>query len=201
MENRWNKAATILAPTIEICGRKLLPFCLRHRVALEEIDSPLLNLEKSMTVDQLLATVRVLSTHNFEEIRKPLSWNELLLARKLSKNRKLFIEQCYNLSLYMQAQSLWPRFWVKDNDSNKSSSVAWTLAIVTSLMRNGCTYEQAWTMPESEAVWMHIAHSQANGSSVEIVSDNEWQAMEKYKRQQAEEKAKQEQPQTTNQTK
>jgi len=197
MENRWNKAATILAPTVEICGRKLLPFCLRHRVALEEIDSPLLNLEKPMTVDQLLATVRVLSTNSFEEIRKPLSWKEILLAKKLSKNRKLFIEQCYNLSLYMQAQSLWPRFWVKDNDKNKSSSIAWTLAIVTSLMRNGCTYEQAWTMPESEAVWMHIAHSRAEGSTVEIVSDSEWSAMEKYKREQSEKQNQQ----TTNQTK
>jgi len=199
MENRWNKAATILAPTVQICGRKLLPFCLRHRVALEEIDSPLLNLDKSMTVDLLLATVRVLSTHNFEEIRQPLSWSEILLAKKLSKNRKLFIEECYHLSLYMQAQSLWPRFWVKDNDENKSSSIAWTLAVVTSLMRNGCTYEQAWTLPESEAIWMHIAHSRAEGSSVEIVSDNEWNAMEKYKRDQAEEKKQQ--PQPTNQTK
>ena len=197
MENRWNKAATILAPTLEICGCKLLPFCLRHRVALEEIDSPLLNLEKSMTVDQLLATVRVLSTHNFEEIRKPLSWNEILLAKKLSKNRKLFIEQCYNLSLYMQAQSLWPRFWVKDNDGSNSSSIAWTLAVVTSLMRNGCTYEQAWTLPESEAIWMHIAHSRAEGSKVEIVSDTEWDAMEKYKNEQAEKQK----TQTTNQTK
>lgn len=200
MENRWNKAATILAPTVEICGRKLLPFCLRHRVALEEIDSPLLNLEKSMTVDQLLATVRVLSTHSLEEIRKPFSWNELLLAKKLSKNRKLFIEQCYNLSLYMQAQSLWPRFWVKDNDSGNSSSIAWSLAVVTSLMRNGCTYEQAWTLPESEAVWMHIAHSRAEGSQVEIVSDTEWNAMEKYKREQSEKQEKQT-TQTTNQTK
>jgi hypothetical protein len=194
MENRWNKAVTILAPTVKICGRKLLPFCLRHRVALEEIDSPLLNLEKSMTVDQLLATVRVLSTHDFEEIRKPISWSEILLAKKLSRNKKLFIQECYHLSLYMQAQSLWPRFWVKDSDAGKSSSVAWTLAVVTSLMRNGCTYEQAWTMPESEAIWMHIAHSQANGSSVEIVSDHEWQAMENYKREQAE---KQKAEQTT----
>jgi hypothetical protein len=53
----------------------------------------------------------------------------------------------------------------------------------------------------ADAVWMHIAHSRAEGSQVEIVSDAEWNAMEKFKRDQAEQKAKQEQPQTNNQTK
>jgi len=203
MENRWIKAATILTPTIEVCGKRLLPFCLRHRVALEAIGSPLLDLNKGMTADQLLATVRILSTHDIEDVRKPLTIRECFLSAKLSRNKKAMIQECYNLSIYMEGQSLWPRFWVKDesNKSSSPSSIPWPLAIVASLMRNGCTYQQAWTMPESEAVWLHIAHCSAEGSGIQIVSDVEWEAMEQYKKQQAEEAAKANQrikPETAN---
>ena len=189
-ENRWIKATTILSPTLKVCGRKLLPFCLRHRVALEAIDSPLLSIEKPMTADLLLATVRILSTNNIEEIRKPATWREIWLAKKLSYDKKALVAECYNLSIYMESQSLWPRFWVKDNSEKSASTIPWPLAIVASLMRNGCTYEQAWTMPESEAVWLHIAHCYANGSDVTIVSDEEWEAMEKYKKEQSKQLSK-----------
>ena len=186
MENRWIKAATILSPTIEVCGKRLLPFCLRHRVALEAIGSPLLQTDKPMTADQLLATVRILSTHNIEDIRKPTTIRECLLSAKLSRNKRALIKECYNLSLYMEGQSLWPRFWTKEDSGKTESSIPWPLTIVASLMRNGCTYEQAWTMPESEAIWLHIAHCSADGAGIQVVSDVEWEAMEAHKRQQAE---------------
>ena len=190
MENRWIKAATILQPTIEVCGKRLLPFCLRHRVALEAIDSPLLNLEKTVSPAELIASIRILSTHNIENVRKPASWSEIWWSFRLSRNRQLLIDECYKLSVYMMEQSLWPRFWVNEESESKSSSVPRQLTMVASLMRNGCTLEQAWTMPESEAVWLHIAHCSAAGSKIQIVSDVEWKAMETYKKKQGESKQK-----------
>ena len=190
MENRWIKAATILQPTIKVCGKRLLPFCLRHRVALEAIGSPLIQTGKPMTADQLLATVRILSTHNIEDIRKPTTIRECLLSVKLSRNKNALIQECYKLSLYMEGQSLWPRFWVNENSEKSETSIPWPLTIVASLMRNGCTYEQAWTMPESEAVWLHIAHCSAGGAGIQVVSDVEWEAMEEYKKSQSANKDK-----------
>ena len=190
MENRWIKAATILQPTIKVCGKRLLPFCLRHRVALEAIGSPLLQTDKPMTASQLLAAVRILSTHNIEDIRKPASIRECFLSIKLSQNKSALIEECYKLSIYMEGQSFWPRFWTKEGSENVGTTIPWPLTIVASLMRNGCTLEQAWTMPESEAVWLHIAHCSAGGAGVQVVSDVEWEAMEEYKKQQAENKEK-----------
>jgi hypothetical protein len=90
----------------------------------------------------------------------------------------------------MMEQSLWPRFWVNEESGSKTSTVPWQLTMVASLMRNGCTYEQAWTMPESEAVWLHIAHCSAAGAGIQIVSDVEWKAMEAHKIKRAEEKLK-----------
>ena len=187
MENRWIKAATILQPTIKVCGKRLLPFCLRHRVALEAIGSPLLDLNKEMTAEQLISTVRILSTHNIEDIRKPASLKECWLVAKLARNKDLLIKECYKLAIYMEEQSLWPRFWVNEQSNKSTPSTPWQLTIVASLMRNGCTYDQAWTMPESEAIWLHISHCIAGGCEIQIVSEVEWKAMDEYKKQQAKE--------------
>jgi hypothetical protein len=40
-------------------------------------------------------------------------------------------------------------------------------------------------MPEAEAVWLHVANTIASGAKVEIVSDVEWTAMERYKAEEA----------------
>ena len=61
-----------------------------------------------------------------------------------------------------------------------------TLVVVAALMRNGCSYEEAWTMPEAEAIWLHVAHAQAAGAKIDVVSDKEWEAMRKYEQEQAE---------------
>jgi hypothetical protein len=111
---------------------------------------------------------------------------------RLKSNKKLFIGECAKLILYFEAQNLWPRFWQKKSKA-KDTGIHWMLGIIASLMRNGCTYEEAWTMPESEAIWLNMAHAQANGSDVQIVSETEWDAMQSFlaKQRQKEESEKQ----------
>ena len=64
------------------------------------------------------------------------------------------------------------------------------MAIVSNLTRNGCSLQEAWTMPEAEAVWLHVANTIAAGAKVEVVSDEEWAAMERYKAEEAVKAAK-----------
>jgi len=45
-------------------------------------------------------------------------------------------------------------------------------------------------MPESEAVWMHIANLANDGVDVKIVTETEWLAMENEKRELEEEQTK-----------
>ena len=43
MDARYLQATTVLPRQNKVCGRTLLPFCLRHRVALEAIESPFID--------------------------------------------------------------------------------------------------------------------------------------------------------------
>jgi len=185
--SRWTQAATILPPTIEVCGSRLLPFCLRHRVALDAINSPVLDTEKEMSAEHMLAAVRILSSNELKDLRNTPTLKEKYWFVRLTFSRKELMSEMVKLSIYMQEQSLWPRFWVKDSANSKTDSFPWPLAVVASLCRNGCSLTEAWTMPEAEAIWMHIAHCSASGADISVVSDYEWQAMEKHKKQELEE--------------
>ena len=185
MEKRWIKAATILQPSIEVCGKRLLPFCLRHRVALEAIDSPVLDTEKPMTPAHLVAAIKILSCHSFEKISTPATLRERFWVSRMQFSEKILVDEISKLVTYLNCQAFWPRFWEKDGASGNSNKagIPWQLAVISSLTRNGCTLEEAWTMPESEAIWMHIAHSTALGAEVSIMSDEDYEAIQKYKKQ------------------
>lgn len=185
MASRWVQAATILPPTIEVCGRRLLPFCLRHRVALEAIGSPVLDTKKEMSAEHMLAAVRILSAHDLTSVRAKPTLREIYWMQRMTFSRKALMAEMAKLAVYLEEQSLWPRFWVKDGKTGSESAFPWPLAVVASLTRNGCSLQEAWTMPESEAVWMHIAHCSASGAEISVVSDKEWDAMEKYKKEEA----------------
>lgn len=184
MASRWTNAATILPPTVEVCGYRLLPFCLRHRVALEAISSPVLLTDLPMTPEHLIAAARILSTHDVASVRRPASLRDRYYINRLSFSRSAMTAELVKLHAYIVEQSLWPRFWAKE-ESAGSNGIPWTLAVVSSLIRNGCTLTEAWTMPEAEAIWLHVSHCKADGGNVSIVSDEEWEAMARFKQAEA----------------
>lgn len=185
MEKRWIKAATILPPTVKIGGVRLLPFCLRHRVALEALGSPVIETTKSLSTTEFLMGLRVLSTTDLKRLRDPWTIREQIRLAIYNNSPKRFLEDVAKLITYFEAQSLWPRIWQKQNP-NKDYALPWQLTIVAALVRNGVPLESAWTMPEAEAVWLYFANCAAEGSKVDLVSDLEWDAMESYRKQQAE---------------
>jgi hypothetical protein len=185
--SRWTQAATILPPTLEVCGRRLLPFCLRHRVALEAIDSPVLDLSRPFGGMDIIKAVRILSSHEINALGEPLTFREGYHLKSMQLSIKRLKEEASKILIYMSAQSLWPRFWEKENGS-KETGIPWHLAVIASLVRNGHSTKDAWTMPEAEAIWLHIAHIKAAGAEVDVISDKEWDAMEAYKRELEEQK-------------
>jgi len=185
MTKRWIKAATILPPTLKVAGVRLLPFCLRHRVALEALGSPAVDTAKTIGPTDLILAVRVLSTHDMDSVRRPLSVSEQFRIAYYNARPNRFIEEIAKLVTYFEAQSLWPRCWSK-NEKRAESAIPWQLTIIASLVRNGCDIEKAWTMPEAEAVWLYFANCKAEGAKVEIITDEEWDAMELYKAKEAE---------------
>lgn len=186
MEKRWIKAATILQPSIEVCGRRLLPFCLRHRVALEAINSPVLDPSRPMTAKHLVAAVKILSSSRLDQVTTPPTLREKFWVARMTYGESILIAEMGKLIAYLNEQAFWPRFWDKSDNNSTSSKegIPWQLVVVASLVRNGCTLEEAWTMPEAEAIWMHVAHSTASGANVSVMSDTEWEAIQKYKAEQ-----------------
>jgi hypothetical protein len=183
MEKRWIKAATILQPSIEVCGTRLLKFSLRHRVALEAIDSPVLRPGAPMTASHLVAAVKILSSKTIEEIATPATLKQKYWVSSMEFNQSRLINEMSKLIQFLDLQASWPRFWQDDDNKNSKgdNGIPWELAVVASLVRNGCTTEEAWTMPEAEAIWMHMANCAYQGSEVKIITDKEWDAMMKHK--------------------
>jgi hypothetical protein len=180
----------MLPPTLKVCGRTLLPFCIRHRVALEAIRSPIITPEKPITVSDVMFAARVLSTYDLKDTRKPSTLREKALAAWYTLRPDKLAAEVLALRIYFDAQSLWPRFWEKEEKAN-SGGIPWQLTIIAGLARNGIPLEQAWTMPESEAVWLYIANCKAEGSKIDLITDEEFEAMER-------EKASNPEPETKN---
>jgi hypothetical protein len=150
-------------------------------VALDAIDSPVLLPDQPLTAKHMIAAVRILSTHDLEHVRRPHTLRETWWIGRLTFSNAVLSQEAAKLAVYLNAQSLWPRFWSKDEAQGRSGGVPWPLAIVANLTRNGCSLTEAWTMPEAEAVWLHVANTIASGAKVDVVSDAEWEAMERHK--------------------
>jgi len=178
MEKRWIKAATILPPTIKICGAKLLPFCLRHRIALEALNSPVIEPEAEITPTQFMLALRVLSSHDLTTIRRPWTLREQFYLAWFNHSKEKFVSELRKLIIYFEAQNLWPRIWAKDNQTS-GVQIPWQLTVVSSLVRCGVQLEDAFCMPEAQAVWMYFANCKAEGAKVELMTEEEWEAIRK----------------------
>jgi len=51
---------------------------------------------------------------------------------------------------------------------------------VANNVRNGCSLEEAWTMPEGEAVWMSVSHAVYNGAKIDVLSTDEEKELENF---------------------
>ena len=140
-----------------------------------DIKKPTLLIEEA---ESIINAVRILSTYNLEDIRKPFSFWESYYLKKMQISKDLLQQEAHKLLMYFAEQSLWPRFWEMDDKAKKKSNIDWPLLVIANLVKNGCTLQEAWQMPESEAVWLHIAFMDIQGIDPKVVSDTEWNAMQ-----------------------
>ena len=168
----------MLPPTLKVCGRTLLPFTLRHRVALETIKSPVLSNGSDLTIPDILFAVRILSTNDLNDTREGPTWREKFLGFLYAIRPEKAVAEALKLRVYFEAQSLWPRFWEK-GEKAKDNGIPWQLTIIANLVRNGTPIAQAWTMPESQAIWLYIANCKAEGAKLDLITDDEAAAMER----------------------
>ena len=179
MDARYLKAISVLPDQDKVCGRTLKAFCLRHRVILEAIESPFVNMKKGVEITpyDVIIAVRILSTYDKAEMVGPFTfWENYELHRMRMSKKRLAVNAGKIIGIMVECLS-YPKLWSKHDkstgNSNKQANIPWTLTCVANNVRNGCTLEEAWTMPEGEAVWMSISHAIYNGAKIDVVSSDD----------------------------
>lgn len=173
MDARYLKATTVLPLDVKVCGKRLMPFCLRHRVQMEAIDSPFLDFKnRSFKAIDVIYAVRIMSTFDKVRVGAPLTLREQFHYLLLNTNHDRLARAVGRVLGIMLESCSYPKLWSKQENKTKEN-IPWTLGCVANNVRNGCTLEEAWTMPEGEAVWMSISHCIYNGSDVQIVSTDD----------------------------
>jgi hypothetical protein len=180
MDARYLKATTALPSDVKVCGKRLLPFCLRHRLMLMAIDSPFLDFGKrGFTATDVIMAVRILSTYEKKGINDPINFMEKWHMIMLNSNRNKLARAVGRIIGIITKSCSYPKMWSKEKSTNKEN-IPWVLSCVANNVRNGCTLEEAWTMPEGEAVWMSISHAIYNGSKIEVLSTDDEKMLDKF---------------------
>jgi hypothetical protein len=113
-----------------------------------------------------------MSTFDKVRINAPITLREQFHIILLNSSRKRLARAVGRVLGVILESCSYPKVWSK-KDSKVKENIPWTLACVANNVRNGCSLEEAWTMPEGEAVWMSISHGIYNGSDVQIVSTDD----------------------------
>jgi len=175
MDKRFLSAFTDPA-RIKILGRFVSPFSMLHRVQLEAAESPLLRGGDDIRPIDLLVAVKVCAG---EPLGKP-SWKDSWYLGKMANNPQYFVEQVDRFSKFVLVES-WPKFWERKTTGGQSNGVPWCLAVVANLVSNGIPMEQAWKMPESQAIWMNSAFAVIKGAELKVLTTDEEKLMDEIK--------------------
>jgi hypothetical protein len=180
VDGRFLRAWTDPAAKVQILGRPVYPFCLKYRVRLLAIDSPLLSGKSVPTPLDLLAAVKICA----EEPLGELTGDEIKMLEALKKKPGKFETECERFVAYCLLDC-WPRYW--DSPEHKKGTaedmgIPWPLAVVASLLKNGVEEKRAWEMPECQAIWLNAAWAAASGSESKILTTDEEAFMEEQER-------------------
>ena len=169
MDKRFLRAfLTPSRTTIE--GYAMYPWCLKYRIWLEGIESPLMRQDAPITVADLILALQVCS----ESPVAKLGLRERWLAFRLSLNKERFEAACRAFTSYALNYESWPKFYERrDSQGGATSSVPWELGIISNLVKNGVAYEAALNMPEVRAIWLSTAFLVSGGAQLHILTTDD----------------------------
>ncbi len=173
MDRRFLSAFTDPAP-VRMLGRLVYPFCLKHRVRLMAIESPLLR-EGEIRPSDLLLAVKICAEEPIGETSLKDSWHLL----RMTSDPHVFRNAVTRFIEYVHI-SAWPKFWDKQGKqaADAGGSMPWPLTLVGSLISNGIPEQRAWEMPECQAVWLSCVFAKQSGTDLNVLSTEEEEFME-----------------------
>jgi hypothetical protein len=168
MDQRFLEAfLTPSQTTVE--GYRLFPWCLKHRIWLEGIGSPFMDLDKPCAPSDVLIALQVCSE---KEVGR-LTLRERWLAYRLHADPARFKAACSALLAHMDTSSRWPRFWERKEEGERGSQIPWHLAVICNLVKNGVGYEHALQMPESKAIWLSTGFLISSGVKLDVLTTDD----------------------------
>ena len=170
MDKRFVRAFT--EPSrVRILGRFVYPFCLKHRLHLIAVGSPLVLEGKPITASDLLLAVKICAEEPIDKVTFRDQWEAFKMRHKAG-----YLDEEAAKFIAFTHLSEWPKFWEKQGrDSGSVNTVPWVLQIVCNLMKHGYTEERAWMMPEAQAVWMSTGFNSIGqgGSEIQLLTTEE----------------------------
>lgn len=177
MDGRFIEAFTLLPTQGSVCGYMLKPICLRHRLILESFKSPFVDNSFKAKPKDIIIAARIFSSTTMEDINSiKVNENDVEWVKKMENDKVLYTENLMKIIRYMSENAKWPSFWNRSK-AGRDHGIPWMLNIVCTLTKNGIPLEQAWTMPECQAIWMSVTFNIASGADVDIVSEDDLAAM------------------------
>jgi hypothetical protein len=170
MADRRFLNAHLIAARTNVLGRILLPFCIKHRIWLQAIESPFLENDKEITPADLIIGLKVCAEESFGSP----TWADRWLMLRFTLDRKLFAEGCRAFVAHIDTHKDWPKFYEKkDSQRGGEGTVPWQLSVVAALCKNGISYSEAMQMPEAKAIWLSTVFSIQGGAKMDILSTDD----------------------------
>jgi hypothetical protein len=148
-----------------VLGRFVDPFSMLRRLQLESVESPFVVPGKDVRPLDLLIAVKICAG---EPIGK-LSLKDRFYLGRLSASETYFVKQMSRFTEFVLIES-WPKFWEKKAKHTNTTGMPWVLTVVCNLMNHGVSEERAWTMPESQAIWLHSCFAISEGADIKVLT-------------------------------
>lgn len=165
-------AAFLTPRATRLLGYTLYPWCLKHRLQLTALESPFLD-AKPVKASDILLFARVCSESRLSS--RPSLLEEWRLARLASSVSRR--DEALDAIAEHIGQDRWPKFWEPPSTEGgqpRNHGMPWALSVLTNLVRNGVSLEEALHLPECQAIWMSAAFGiQAGGKLEFLTTDDE----------------------------
>jgi hypothetical protein len=165
-----------MPPEWEVGGVMLKPFCLRHFLTLQSIDSPLLKEGAIPEPDDIILALRICSGDlGIKAVEAKPTWKEKWLNAKMVASPILMGEILLSFLNYTLLYSSPPKLWEKPKENGnidvRKSKVPEVLMLVGLLIRKtSLTEQEVWTMPIGKVSWYATAVAVLEGVDVQTIS-------------------------------
>ena len=132
------------------------------------MDSPLIK-GGQVTPSDLVLGCKVLSSSTIDEVlTKPTFWDSVHYYLMVI-SPAYFRYVLAGIRVHFEDATSWPEVIKKENETD-GKGVPWVCSVIASLVKCGVPLNEVLTMPEGQAVWLHITIGINEGADVDILS-------------------------------